>query len=284
MPALENGRWVLCDRYTDSTEAYQGGGRNWERRRAPVHEVLCRGLWPDLTILMDSDVDHSVKRARRRNLAAVDGAHADENRFEQESHAFFKRVRDAFIAIAQREPQRVAMIDARRPAEVVHPEIVRIVRGRLLGTAEATRTQRRDQAPGLGNLMPFSDFHGNAEVVRTMREMLARDHFPHAVIFSGPQGSGKFTLAQMVAKAMNCLQPPTGDDLPTFGVCANCTRIAQADALDGRSAKFLHKFAKRSIGLCYFRQEFLSTGAAAGFFIRSTAATTQTLACSSENH
>jgi len=86
--------------------------------------------------------------------------------------------------------------------------------------------------------MPFSDFHGNADVVRTMREMLLRDHFPHAVIVSGPQGSGKFTLAQMVAKAMNCLQPPKDDGLPDFcGVCANCTRIAQADALEERFAE-----------------------------------------------
>ena len=86
--------------------------------------------------------------------------------------------------------------------------------------------------------MPFSDFHGNADVVRTMREMLARDHFPHAVIVSGPQGSGKFTLAQMIAKAMNCQQRPTSDGLPDFcGVCANCTRIAQADALEERFAE-----------------------------------------------
>ena len=86
--------------------------------------------------------------------------------------------------------------------------------------------------------MPFSDFHGNADVVRTVREMLARDHFPHAVIVSGHQGSGKFTLAQMVAKAMNCLRPPIGDGLRDFcGVCANCTRIAQADALEERFAE-----------------------------------------------
>jgi DNA polymerase-3 subunit delta' len=86
--------------------------------------------------------------------------------------------------------------------------------------------------------MPFSDFHGNADVVHTIREMLAHDHFPHSVIISGPQGSGKFTLAQMVAKAMNCLQPPTSDGLPDFcGMCANCTRIAQADALEERFAE-----------------------------------------------
>lgn len=92
--------------------------------------------------------------------------------------------------------------------------------------------------------MPFSDFHGNASVVHTMREMLAHDRFPHAVILSGPQGAGKFTLAQMIAKAMNCLGPfgnnerPTTDGLPDFcGRCGNCTRIAEADDLEARFAE-----------------------------------------------
>jgi DNA polymerase III subunit delta' len=86
--------------------------------------------------------------------------------------------------------------------------------------------------------MPFSDFHGNADVVHTLREMLAREHFPHAVILSGPQGSGKFTLAQMVAKAMNCLERPLTDDLPDFcGHCGNCVRIAESDALEERIAE-----------------------------------------------
>src|SRR3974390_3582170 len=75
VPALEEGRWVLCDRFTDSTEAYQGGGRQLGSDAVlQLHQVLCRGLWPDLTILMDSDVEHSVKRARRRNQAASDGS------------------------------------------------------------------------------------------------------------------------------------------------------------------------------------------------------------------
>lgn len=133
VPALDNGRWVLCDRFTDSTEAYQGGGRQLGSDSVlQLHQVLCRGMWPDLTILMDSDVEHSVKRARRRNQAAVDGSQPDENRFEQESHAFFTRVRQAYLEIANREPQRVALVDARRPGEVVHPEIVSIVRQRFL--------------------------------------------------------------------------------------------------------------------------------------------------------
>src|SRR6516165_7170252 len=86
--------------------------------------------------------------------------------------------------------------------------------------------------------MAFADFQANPEVVRTIREMLARDHFPHAVILSGPQGAGKFTLAQMVAKAMNCLEQPVTDGLPDFcGHCANCARIAEADALEDRFAE-----------------------------------------------
>ena len=86
--------------------------------------------------------------------------------------------------------------------------------------------------------MSFADFHGNAETVRIVREMLARGHFPHAVILSGPEGSGKFTLAQMLAKAMNCLEPPATDGPPDFcGVCTNCSRIAQADALEERFAE-----------------------------------------------
>ena len=106
-----------------------------------MHRILCQNFWPDLTILMDSEVDHSVKRARRRNAAAVNSTVPDENRFEGESYAFFTRVRDAYLAIAKREPQRVAMVDARRPPEVVHPEIVVLVRERLLRDRQPSLTQ-----------------------------------------------------------------------------------------------------------------------------------------------
>lgn len=130
LPALEAERWVLCDRFTDSTEAYQGGGRQLGSDAVlRLHELLCGGLWPDLTILMDSDVASSVKRARRRNQDAAQ----DENRFERENAAFFTRVHETFLAIAQREPQRVALIDARPPIETVHEEIVRVVQERLGG-------------------------------------------------------------------------------------------------------------------------------------------------------
>jgi len=84
----------------------------------------------------------------------------------------------------------------------------------------------------------FSDFHGNAEIVHRLREMLAHDRFPHAVILAGSRGCGKYTLALMLAEAMNCLNRPQTDGLPDFcGLCANCTRIAQSGDLDARFAE-----------------------------------------------
>ncbi|HEY1799313.1 MAG TPA: DNA polymerase III subunit delta' [Terriglobales bacterium] len=86
--------------------------------------------------------------------------------------------------------------------------------------------------------MPFSDFHGNPAVVHRLRDMLARNRFPQAVILAGPEGSGKYTLALMLAQAMNCLDPVQTDGLPDFcGKCANCTRIAQSQDLDTLSAE-----------------------------------------------
>lgn len=83
--------------------------------------------------------------------------------------------------------------------------------------------------------MSFRDFLGNQETVKRIREMLSRDRFPHAVIISGPEGAGKYTLAQMIAKELNCLEQPQTDGLPDFcGKCSNCTRIAQADDLASR--------------------------------------------------
>src|SRR5271165_3215828 len=86
--------------------------------------------------------------------------------------------------------------------------------------------------------MPFSDFHGNAEIVHRLRDMLARERFPHAVVLAGGRGSGKYTLALMLAQALNCLSPTETDGLPDFcGRCANCTRIAQAADLEARFAE-----------------------------------------------
>ncbi len=143
VPTLERGTWVLCDRFTDSSEAYQGGGRGLGSQAVlDLHRIVCRNVWPDLTVLMDSEVDASVERARRRNLKK--GGRTDENRFETEDRAFFERVHNAYRAIARREKKRVLMLDARRPADVVHPEIVAAVRQRFL-----SRNSRTAPKPGV---------------------------------------------------------------------------------------------------------------------------------------
>ena len=133
LPALERGTWVVCDRFTDSSEAYQGAGRGLGSDSVlTIHRVICGNLQPDLTILMDSDVSASVNRARRRNQQKTDASEADENRFETESRAFFTRVHEQYLTIAAREPHRVALIDARPPADATHAKIVQAVRTRLL--------------------------------------------------------------------------------------------------------------------------------------------------------
>jgi dTMP kinase len=132
LPALHRGQWVISDRFTDSSVAYQGGGRELGSSTVlQLHKLLCRDLQPDLTILMLSDAAASVSRARRRNVQQSRRSKADENRFEQENRAFYKRVLDTYLAIAERDHQRVVKIDAREPAAKVHKKIVTIVQERL---------------------------------------------------------------------------------------------------------------------------------------------------------
>src|SRR5271167_3154345 len=128
-PALDQGRIVLCDRFTDSTEAYQGGGRELGSEVVlALHQAMCGGLQPDLTILLLPDFEASLERARRRNSrhAAV-----DEGRFEREGNAFYRRVFDKYREIAAREPVRVVVLDGEQPIEEVHRSIVRLVEARL---------------------------------------------------------------------------------------------------------------------------------------------------------
>jgi dTMP kinase len=133
LPALAAGRVVLCDRFTDSTEAYQGGGRKLGTKAVLVlHEILCGGLRPDLTILLDNDVSFSVERARRRNRKHKNlRPEKDENRFEQESRTFFGRVRNAYLAIAAREAQRVHIVNARGTPEETHATIWELVKKKI---------------------------------------------------------------------------------------------------------------------------------------------------------
>ena len=133
LPALAEGRVVLCDRFTDSTEAYQGGGRRLGSKPVlHLHEIPCGNLQPDLTILLDNEVSFSVERARRRNRKHKNSrSDKDENRFEQESRAFFGRVRGTYLAIAAREPNRVQVINARGTPAETHARIMELVRKKL---------------------------------------------------------------------------------------------------------------------------------------------------------
>ena len=127
-PALAAGDIVLCDRFTDSSEAYQGGGRELGSQVVlELHAALCGGLQPELTLLLVPDFEVSVGRARVRNQLAV----GDENRFEQEGVGFFRRVFAKYLEIAQREVSRVVVIDGDGSIEEVHQRIVAVVRGWL---------------------------------------------------------------------------------------------------------------------------------------------------------
>lgn len=126
-PALKSGRIVLCDRYTDSTEAYQGYGRHLGSQLVlNLHRELCRDLWPDLTLLLDTDADASVNRARNRNK----NDKSAEGRFEAEDAAFFRRVQRGFDNIARRERKRVARV-APGTIQSVEGEILKIIDKRL---------------------------------------------------------------------------------------------------------------------------------------------------------
>ncbi len=110
-PALEAGRWVVSDRFTDATYAYQGGGRGIDRQRiADLEHWVQRDLRPDLTLLLDVPVATGLDRARDRGRP---------DRFEREDPAFFDRVREAYLEQASREPGRYRIVDTSRPlAEV----------------------------------------------------------------------------------------------------------------------------------------------------------------------
>jgi dTMP kinase len=130
-PALHGGNVVLCDRFTDSTEAYQGGGRQLGSEVVlRMHKTMCGGLNPDLTLLLLADFDRSLHRARRRNDRTA--AHGqDEGRFEREDEQFYRRVYDKYREIALREPTRVKIIDGEHPIETIHREITTMVDEKL---------------------------------------------------------------------------------------------------------------------------------------------------------
>jgi dTMP kinase len=122
-PALAAGRWVLCDRFTDATYAYQGGGRGLPADQiATLEGLVQQGLEPQLTLLLDAPLGTAARRQAQRGAA---------DRFEQEQAAFFARVRDAYLARAAAHPGRVRIIDAGRPLADVQASLATALGGHL---------------------------------------------------------------------------------------------------------------------------------------------------------
>lgn len=118
-PALAEGKWVLCDRFTDATYAYQGGGRKMPVSDIQTLEMLVQGqLRPDLTILLDVPVEVGLQRAQSRGEA---------DRFEKEKIKFKQRVRDTYLLIAQSHPKRVRLVDASQDIDAVKQQIVTVM-------------------------------------------------------------------------------------------------------------------------------------------------------------
>jgi dTMP kinase len=137
-PALKAGKIVVCDRYTDSTEAYQGFGRQLGSQVVrDLHRTLCHDLWPDLTLLLESELDASVARARNRNQSS----RSSEGRFESEDAAFFRRVHQGFSEIARREANRVARIPS-GTIQKVEAEVLKTVESRFPHLATRTVVTR----------------------------------------------------------------------------------------------------------------------------------------------
>lgn len=115
LPALQSGAWVLCDRFTDASYAYQGSGRNmgWDKIRA-LQEFVQGSMTPDLTLLLDLPVETGLTRAGQRSVP---------DRFESEEQEFFQRVRQGYLQLAQAEPQRIKVIDASPELQQVQDQI-----------------------------------------------------------------------------------------------------------------------------------------------------------------
>lgn len=132
-PALQAGQWVLCDRFADSTRAYQGvaGAVDMKVVRA-IEQVAIDGCAPDITIILDLPVQVGMARAQARR-----GMTVPADRFEGEAVDYHEKIRQAFVDLARDEPHRCVLIDANRPADAVSADIWRAVHHRLLSKAPA---------------------------------------------------------------------------------------------------------------------------------------------------
>jgi dTMP kinase len=124
-PVLNAGRWVVCDRFTDATYAYQGAGRGMSQADIRFLETLVQGaLRPDLTLLLDVPVDVGLERSRQRDAGGV------RDRFDSEQAEFFERVREGYLSRARAEPRRMAIIDAVASMDEVTRRMTKVLESR----------------------------------------------------------------------------------------------------------------------------------------------------------
>jgi len=125
VPALEAGKWVLCDRFTDATRAYQGTGRGQDAERIErLAEWVQEGIEPDLTLLLDAPAEVGMRRAAERGAG---------DRMDNEERAFYQRVRSGYLALAERYPERFAVIDASQELDRVRDDIAAAIECVLKG-------------------------------------------------------------------------------------------------------------------------------------------------------
>jgi dTMP kinase len=122
-PSLKDGKTVLCDRFTDSTLVYQGWGRGIALKAIEeLNGIAASGLRPDLTVLVDCPPETGLKRALKR----IEGVEKKEDRFEKESLEFHRRVREGYLKLAEKEPDRIKVVDGRKKPLAVHKEVCNI--------------------------------------------------------------------------------------------------------------------------------------------------------------
>ena len=140
-PAIETGRIVLCDRFIDSTVAYQGYGRGIDLETVrSLNQLASQGIRPDVTLLLDCPVTVGLSRAKKRvranrrsDAGALDGSPEGQDRFEQEKEEFHERVRRGFLELARAEPDRICVMNASGSIREIQEEIQRIVNQKLSG-------------------------------------------------------------------------------------------------------------------------------------------------------
>ncbi len=198
-PALARGDWVLCDRFTDATYAYQGGGHGVDRDRIRQLEEWVHGdCQPDLTLLFDVPTGVSRERLDRSQAA---GRTLDK--FELEAGAFFDRVRGAYLERANADPQRFRVIDSTRPLADVRATLD----AHLSALDGARMTMPRTDDDDAAAALPWLPLLPWQEQCRWRSSSTQRDTLAHALLIHGPRGIGKHAFALGLAQALLCETP-----------------------------------------------------------------------------